>query len=126
MLPVIPKIAIVSIIKYLEKVGYERQDIDFYDVDMLQPTDDEFASYLMKTKPDVIGLSAVVSTCYSQVKRLSHLARAVLPSTLIVMGGSLSASANVVLNRTDVDICVVGDGEPRALWSYSKHTEATN
>lgn len=111
VLPVIPKIAIVSIIKYLEKVGYERQDIDFYDVDMLQPTDDEFASYLMKTKPDVLGLSAVVSTCYSQVKRLSHLARAVLPSTLIVMGGNLSASANVVLNRTDVDICVVGDGE---------------
>ena len=111
VLPVIPKIAIVGIIKYMEKAGYERQDIDFYDVDMLQPTDDEFMSYLIKTKPDVIGLSAVVSTCYFQVKRLSRLARAVLPSTLIVMGGSLSASANVVLNRSDVDICVVGAGE---------------
>ncbi len=111
VLPVIPKIAIVNIIKYMEKAGYARQDIDFYDVDMLQPTDDEFTSYLMKTKPDVIGLSAVVSTCYYQVKRLSLLARAVLPSTLIVMGGSLSASANVVLNKSDVDICVVGDGE---------------
>ena len=124
VLPVIPKIAIVSIIKYMERAGYERQDIDFYDVDMLQPTDDEFTSYLMKTKPDVIGLSAVVSTCYFQVKRLSRLARAVLPSTLIVMGGSLSASANVVLNKSDVDICVVGDGEPRG-WIYSKHAGAT-
>jgi radical SAM superfamily enzyme YgiQ (UPF0313 family) len=111
VLPVCPKIAIVSIIKCMEQEGYKREDIDFYDVDMLQPDDDELTSYLLKTKPDVIGLSAVVSTCYSQVKRLSHLARAALPEALIVMGGSLSASANLVLNRSDVDICVVGDGE---------------
>lgn len=110
-LPIMPKIAIVNIVKCMEKAGYARQDIDFYDVDMLLPTDDEVTSYLLKTKPDVIGLSAVVSTCYSQVKRLSHLARSVLPNTLIVMGGSLSASANLVLNRTEVDVCVVGDGE---------------
>ena len=111
VLPVIPKMAIISIIKYMEKAGYSKQNIDFYDVDMLQPTDDEFTSYLLRTKPDVIGLSAVVSTCYTQVKRLSNLAKAALPKTLVVMGGSLSASANVVLRKCDVDICAVGDGE---------------
>ena len=42
VLPVCPKIAIVNIIKYMKKAEYERQDIDFYDVDMLQPTDDEY------------------------------------------------------------------------------------
>lgn len=110
-LPVIPKIAIVNIIKQMEKAGYDRSDIAFYDVDMMLPSDEEITAYLLRTKPDVIGLSAVVSTCYSQVKRLSRLARAALPNTLIVMGGSLSASANLVLNKSDVDICAVGDGE---------------
>lgn len=111
VLPIIPKIAIVSIVKYMEKAGYASEDIDFYDVDMLQPTDAEFSEYLVQSKPDVIGLSAVVSTCYSQVKRLAGLAREALPNALIVMGGSLSASANVVLRKTKVDICAVGDGE---------------
>ena len=128
-LPIMPKIAIVNIVKCMEKAGYARQDIDFYDVDMLLPTDDEVTSYLLKTKPDVIGLSAVVSTCYSQVKRLSHLAKAALPDTLIAMGGSLSASANLVLNRTDVDVCVVGDGELawlELLKAYKDHDLTMN
>lgn len=128
-LPIMPKIAIVNIVKCMEKAGYSKQDIDFYDVDMLLPTDDEVTSYLLKTKPDVIGLSAVVSTCYSQVKRLSHLARVALPNTLIVMGGSLAASANLVLNRTDVDVCVVGDGELawlELLKAYSRNNLILN
>ena len=32
------------------------------------------------------------------------------PNTLVVCGGYLTAAANTVL-KTDVDICVVGDGE---------------
>ncbi len=111
VLPIMPKIAIVNLVRWMEQSGLRQEDIFFYDVDMLLPSDEEITAWLLRTRPDVIGLSAVVSTCYSQVKRLAMLAKAALPDTVVVMGGSLSASANLVLNKTQVDICVVGDGE---------------
>lgn len=110
-LPVMPKIAVVSLIHWMRKRGWPDAACDFYDVDMELPTDERLARYFRETRPDVIGLSAVVSTCYYQVRRISRIARQVLPDAWIVMGGSLSASANLVLRRTDVDVCVVGDGE---------------
>lgn len=110
-LPIMPKIAIVSLIKWMERHGYTQDMYDYYDVDMLLPTDEELASYFKKYNPTVIGLSAVVSTCYSQVRRMSRIARSVCPDAWIVLGGSLTASANLVLKRTAVDICMVGDGE---------------
>lgn len=110
-LPVMPKIAIVSLIKWMEEHGYHKDQYDFYDVDMLLPSDEELTAYLKEYKPTVVGLSAVVSTCYAQVKRISELVRKICPDAWIVLGGSLTASANLVLHKTDVDICVVGDGE---------------
>lgn len=108
---IIPKIAIVSLIKWMEKHGYSRESYDFYDIDMLYPTDDEIKEYFSELKPTVIGLSAVVSTSYLQVKRISRLIRMVLPDSWIVMGGNLAASSEAVLVNTDVDITIVGDGE---------------
>ncbi len=109
--PVMPKIAIVSLMHWMEKHGYPRQTCDYYDIDMEMPTDARLEHYFREYQPDVVGLSAVVSTCYYQVCRLSKIIRATCPDAWIVMGGSMSASANSVLRRTDVDICVAGDGE---------------
>ena len=64
----------------------------------------------MEEKPDIVGLSAVVSTCYMQVKRITKIIRKI-KKTLIVCGGYLTAAANVVLRKTEVDVCVVGNGE---------------
>ena len=108
---IIPKIGIVSLIKWMERHGYSRDSYDFYDIDMLYPTDDEIIAYFSELKPKVIGLSAVVSTSYGQVKRISGLIRKVLPDSWIVMGGNLAASSEAVLVNTDVDITIVGDGE---------------
>lgn len=110
-LPVMPKIAIVSLIKWMEANGYTKDEYDFYDIDMLLPADEEIILYLKEYRPTVVGLSAVVSTCYAQVKRLSALIRQICPDCWIVLGGSLTASSNMVLHKTDVDVCVVGDGE---------------
>lgn len=108
---IIPKIAIVSLIKWMEKHGYSRESYDFYDIDMLYPTDEEIIAYFSEVKPTVVGLSAVVQTAYGQIKRISRLIRKVLPDSWIVMGGNLSASSEAVLMKTDVDITVMGDGE---------------
>ena len=110
-LPIMPKIAIVSIVKWMEKHGYPRETYDYYDIDMELPSDERLERYFGEYQPDVVGLSAVVSTCYWQVRRISRIIRDACPDTWVVLCGSLTASANLVLRRTDVDMCVVGDGE---------------
>lgn len=110
-LPIMPKIAIVSLIKWMEYHGFTRDEYDFYDIDMLDPSDEEIRAYFKSCQPTVIGLSAVVSTMYMQVKRIAQIAREVCPDAWIVMGGNLAASANVLLRKTEVDLCVQSDGE---------------
>lgn len=110
-LGIVPKVAIVALVKWMERHGYTNQNWDFFDIDMLYPSDDEIRKYFSIYKPHVVGLSAVVSTSYTQVKRLSHIIREVSPDSLIVMGGNLAASSEAVLFNTDTDITIVGDGE---------------
>lgn len=107
-LPIMPKIAIVSLIHWMSKFGYS---CDFYDIDMLLPSEDEIFNYFKSKQPDVVGISAILSSSYLQVKTLSSIIRRSCPSSWIVMGGNMAASANVVLRKTEVDICVIGDGE---------------
>ncbi|MCK4815526.1 cobalamin-dependent protein, partial [bacterium] len=107
-LPVVPKIAIVSLLRWMAKFGYSG---DFYDIDMLLPSADEIFNYFKSKQPDVVGISAVVSTSYLQVKTISKIIRRSCPSAWIVLGGNMAASANVLLRKTEVDICVLGDGE---------------
>lgn len=104
----VPKTAIVSLMRWMSKFGYSA---DFYDIDMLIPSDDEIFDYFKSKQPDVVGLSAVVSGSYYHVKNISKIIRKACPSTWIILGGNLSASANVILRKTDVDICVEGEGE---------------
>lgn len=108
---VIPKVAIVSLVHWMEKHGYGADTYDYYDIDMELPSDERLERYFREYNPTVIGLSGVVSTCYFQVRRIAKIARKVCPDAWIVLGGSLTASANLVLRKTDVDLCVVGDGE---------------
>ncbi|MBU4502207.1 MAG: B12-binding domain-containing radical SAM protein [Nanoarchaeota archaeon] len=107
-IPVYPKFAIVSLLKWMEKYGYHG---DFYDIDMLLPTPDEMSEYFKTNQPDVVGLSAIVSASYLQVKTISNIVRKAAPSAWIVLGGNMAAAANVLLRKTGIDICFLGDGE---------------
>jgi anaerobic magnesium-protoporphyrin IX monomethyl ester cyclase len=108
---VVPKVAILSLINWMEKNGYRPEDYDFYDIDMLYPSDEEIRNYFENVNPTIVGLSAVVSTSYQQIKRITKIIRIVCPNAWIVLGGNLAAAAEVILHRTEVDLCVVGDGE---------------
>ena len=110
-LGIMPKVAIVSLVDAMKKAGFPKSSYDFYDIDMLYPSDEEVKEYFASYKPDVVGLSAVVSTSYSQVKRISSIIRKELPNCWIVMGGNLSACSEAVLKSTNIDLSVVGDGE---------------
>ena len=63
----------------MEKSGYSRKECDFYDLDLLVPTFAEIEKYFKDYQPDVIGLSGVVSTSYSNVKMIAAMARKVAP-----------------------------------------------
>jgi len=60
---------------------------------------------------DVIGITAL-STQYNFVKALSHSIKNTYPEKKIILGGALATlSAKTVLENTDIDICVIGEGE---------------
>ena len=107
--PIMPKVAITSLNHWAKKHGFDT--CDFFDIDMLYPTDEHIEDYFRKNKADIVGLSAVVSTSYMQVKRLANIIKKVNKNTLVVCGGYLTAASNTVLRKTKTDVCVVGDGE---------------
>ena len=106
---VAPKVAITSLNYWAEKNDFPA--CKFYDIDMLYPSDKEIEDYFKKNNADVVGLSAVVSTSYLQAKRIAKIIKKVNKKTLIVCGGYLTAAANTILRKTEIDVCVVGDGE---------------
>jgi len=110
-LGIVPKVAIVALVTWLLNNGYTDKNWDFIDVDMLFPDDDFLYQYFHINKPEIAALSAVVSTSYSQVKRISNIIREASPNTWIEMGGNLAASSEAVLFNTNVDVTIVGDGE---------------
>ena len=103
-----PPFGSLTIIQALRSVGFES---DFYNIDFLRPTDDEMKKYYSDNQFNIVGISAVVSTSYNLVKRLIRIIREVSPKTTIVVGGNMSASAEVLLRKANADICVLGDGE---------------
>ena len=93
----------------MRKRGIE--NFHFYNIDGNRPSYSEAINHIINEKPDIIFISAVVSTAYAYTKRISYDIRASLPNTLIVLGGGMAASAHIVLRKTEVDICVTGEGE---------------
>ena len=106
-----PKMAIVSLVKWLERNGYTQDDYDFFDVDMLQSSDQEIREYFLEYQPTVIGLSGILSSTLNEIKRVARIGRETCPDAWIIMGGHLVAAGNTVLRKTEVDICIAGDGE---------------
>ena len=44
-LGIMPKVAIVSLVDAMKKAGFPKSSYDFYDIDMLYPTDEEIEKY---------------------------------------------------------------------------------
>jgi len=105
---VFPPFGSMAIIHALKDAGYESE---FYDIDGMRPTDEEVERHFAATKPDVLGISAVVSTAYAYTKKLVRIVKKVSPNTRIVLGGNLAASAEILHRLAGVEICVIGEGE---------------
>jgi anaerobic magnesium-protoporphyrin IX monomethyl ester cyclase len=104
-----PPFGSLALIHYLRKNGLDCASL--YDIDCLRPGFQQALDHIVAQKPDVLGISAVVSTAYEYTKRLSLAVKERLPDTLIVVGGNMAASAEILLRRTGADLCVLGEGE---------------
>ena len=85
-----PPVGSLSIIKYLKRHGFE--NVNFYNIDANRPSYDEVLEHFRQVRPEILGISAVVSTAYAYVKRLANDVKVLLPDTLIVVGGNMAAS----------------------------------
>ena len=103
-----PPLGSMAIIQSLRNDGH---DVHFYNIDFHRPTHQQNLDYFNNNKFDAIGISAVVSTAYAYTKYISKLIRSSNPNTIIFLGGGMAASSNVLLRKTEVQYCVVGDGE---------------
>lgn len=108
-----PPFGSLAILNYLRKNGVG--DVEFYHIDGNRPRYEDVLSHCEAKRPDVVGISSVVSTSYAYTKRLAQDIKRMLPDTLVVVGGNLAASAEVLLKRAGVDICVTGEGEQTFL-----------
>ena len=105
--PSIP-IGILRVQIWMEKNGYT---CEINDINSFRQSDEELIKNFKQVKPTVVGLSAIHSHCYPNVKRIAKILRELFPDIWIVVGGHLTGSSNVVLRKTETDICVVGEGE---------------
>ena len=64
-----PPIGALSVITALKTAGYT--STKFYDIDRLRPSYDDAINHIINLKPDILGISAVVSTAYEYTKKLS-------------------------------------------------------
>lgn len=103
-----PPFGALAIIQSLSQAGHE---VSFYDIDAHRPSIEEVIGKLKKRAPAVVGVSAVVSTAYAYTKILCLAIKQHLPGTVLVVGGNLAASAEILHRRCGVDYCVVGEGE---------------
>ena len=101
-------LGVLRILAGIEKYGYSS---DIYDINNLRPSDEKLTTSFKRVNPTVVGLSAPLSHCYPNTKRIAKLLRKLFPDIWIVVGGALTASSPVLLHKTETDICVIGDGE---------------
>ena len=125
-LNIFPPMGSLSIITALNKAGFE--NIDLLNTDFLRLPFHEVLAFIEKEKPDILAISSVVSTAYEYTKKLSLEIKKRMPEITILMGGSLGASAEIILKKTGVEFVCTSEGEQTTLdfvncWMTAKSIE---
>lgn len=117
-----PPFAPLALMSYARKHGFG--DMEFYHIDRHRPTLSDAVEHIVEASPEVLAISAVVSTSYAFVKGISIEVKKRLPNTLVVLGGNMGASAEIILRQTGVDLVAIGEGE-RIFVNVLKRSEET-
>ena len=103
----------LSVMSTLRRAGYK--GVEFYNIDLLRPDYEAALAHIVAAKPDILAVSAVVSTAYAYTKRITLDVKKALPGTTIILGGNLGASAEILLRRAGVEYIATGEGETTML-----------
>lgn len=103
----------LSVISALNRAGFN--NIEFYNIDLVRPKFDEAVAHVVAAKPDVLAISAVVSTAYEYTKKLASAVKARLPGVTVLLGGNMGTSAEILLRKAGVDFVCTGEGERTAV-----------
>lgn len=106
---VFPPFGAMAIVQSLVGAGYK--DTSLFDIDGLRPPYKEIVAHFQRGRPDVVGISGVVSTAYKFIKKLIETIHEVLPETPVIVGGNVAANAEILLRIAKADYCVIGEGE---------------
>jgi anaerobic magnesium-protoporphyrin IX monomethyl ester cyclase len=106
---VFPPYGSMAIIQSLVKAGYN--DTYLFDIDGLRPPYSEVLEHFRRERPEVVGISGVVSTAYKFIKQLISDLHEILPDTHVIVGGNVAANAEILLRLAKADYCVVSEGE---------------
>lgn len=92
----------------IKKAGY---DFKIIDIEAYRYSNEELEKILKNEEFDVVAFGALV-TGYKIVKELSSMIKRVKSNTIIIAGNSVASSVpEILLNNTEVDIAVIGEGE---------------
>ena len=78
---------IMSLRKFLPK-----ENVVFYNIDFHRFSREEVKKFFKENKFDAVGISAVVSTAYEYTKFLTQAIKDANQSTIVFVGGGLSAT----------------------------------
>lgn len=111
----------MAVITSLHKAGYKNTFL--YHLDVLRPSRQDAINYIVSLRPHILGISAPVSTGYENCKFFSLEIKKRVPNIKIVLGGNLAVSAEILLRKTGVDFCVLGEGEKVCYQLFDKILE---
>ncbi|MBI4366703.1 MAG: B12-binding domain-containing radical SAM protein [Deltaproteobacteria bacterium] len=119
---VFPPYGAMAIVQSLIKGGYP--DTYLFDIDGLRPPYKDIIAQFQQQRPDVVGISGVVSTSYKFIKALITTLHEILPETIVIVGGNVAANSEILLRLAHADYCVIGEGELTgvALMEYLRTT----
>ncbi len=116
-----PPYGIMSVMTYLKKFGYNNMEL--YNMDLDRPTRQEAIDRIALSNPEILLISAPASTCYENAKYYAAEVRKRLPNVYIILGGALAASAEIICKMTEVDMCILGEGEYACLEVFDQLAE---
>ena len=104
----IPNVGLAYVMTAAQRAGF---DFDLIDIDAHRYSDEEVDRLVRQAKYDVVALGSLVST-YGKLKAMFRMIRDHHPNATIVTGNTLGTSIPaIVLERTEADVCVVGEGD---------------
>ena len=87
-------------------------EVSFFNLDYYRPTFEEIKDKIQSFSPQIIGFSAILTPTYAYLKKLSKFIKEHFPNIIQVMGGEMSVISNIILLKTGISFCVIGESEP--------------